>query len=130
MTATDIQHLLTGAPPGTTISIVSITIPGAAGQPTGECSTQALEQTANWSPEEVIDWVRKTYGDGGLKLRDWPSLLPRLSARELKRAVRENLIDSYRKPGGKDHGATMISPDAMLKYLESVHAPVNLISPE
>ena len=130
MTATDIQHLLTGAPPGTTISIVSITIPGAAEQQTGDTSTQALVQTPDWSPEQVVEWVRKSYGENGLKLPDWHRLLPKLSVRGLKRAIKEKQIHPHTKQDGKDHGATMISPDAMLKYLESGHALVNRIRPE
>lgn len=110
----EIQHILATAPPGATIAVVFVAVPPAPIETRADANGEA---TAEWSPEQIASWVAQEYGEAGLKLRDWAALLPMLSVRELKRAVQEGHVVWHSKPDGKDHGATMISPDALLEYL-------------
>lgn len=121
----DIQRLLAEAPPGTVISVVSITVPGPVPSAT-ETASSHDEGSSDWTQEQVVEWVRDTHGPLGLKLRDWVSLLPMLSVRELKRAIHSQSLVWHTKPNGKDHGATMIGPDAMMEYLQNREAPGTL----
>jgi len=71
---------------------------------------------APWTPEAVVEWVRREHEDG-LKLKDWAGMLPGVSHRELVRAAADGRLACHPKNSGKDHGARMASPDAMLAFL-------------
>jgi hypothetical protein len=113
-----LQHILGAAPPGCTIEIVSIRIPNTT---TSAISAgPAAEATApaeTWTAEAVVEWVRRDYGEDGVKLKDWAGMLPGISLRELTRAAGDGRLSCYSKRSGRDHGARMASPDAMLAFL-------------
>lgn len=117
MTSEEIHQIIASAPPGATIRIITIAIPESPRHVQANPADR-LSSDSQWTAVQVVEWVQGTYGDRGLKLRDWASLLPELSVRELKRAVREGGVEWHPKSDGRDHGATMISPTAMLAYLE------------
>lgn len=65
----------------------------------------------------MVEWVRREYGEAGLKPREWSALLPGISARELRLAIQAGRMEYYRKAEGRDHGAYLVGPDAMCAYL-------------
>lgn len=115
MLVEEIERLLRTAPPGTQLEVLRITVPdrasagaGAAPPPEGE-----------WSPVTIVEWVRSEHGEPGVKLKEWAAMLPGVSHRELLRAAGDGRLAWHRKPGGRDHGARMASPDAMLAFLSA-----------
>lgn len=117
MNLDEIQHWILQARPGTTIQIVSIQIPVDAPLES-EIAPRANECERPWSIEQILEWVRREYGEEGLKPREWSALLPGVSTRELKQAVRTGGIRHHRKAEGRDHGAYLISPGAICEYLQ------------
>jgi hypothetical protein len=109
----DIEQLLKVAPPGTCFEIVRITLPtsAAAAMPTLESAE------SHWTLESVVEWVRSEHGEPGVKLKEWAAMLPGISHRELLRAADDGRLTWHPKPDGRDHGARMASPDAMLGFL-------------
>jgi hypothetical protein len=122
----EIEQLLKVAPPGTCFEIVRITVPAAtvAASPTTETSE------SHWTHESVVAWVRREHGESGVKLKEWASMLPGVSHRELLRAADDGRLASHTKPDGRDHGARMASADAMLAFLTSEGRLPPVPSPE
>ena len=111
----EIEHLMRNAPPGTRfeIEVVRITVPEAT-----EAEPKAGETpVADWTPEAVIEWVRRTHGPEGLKLREWAALPIGVSMRELERASRDGRLKCREKGYGKDHRGLVTGPDEMLAFL-------------
>lgn len=116
MTLEEIQRWVMEARPGTTIQIVSIQVPLDA-RTTSEPCDGAHGVEGPWTTEQVVEWVRREYGEAGLKPREWSALLPGISARELRLAIRAGSMKYYQKAEGRDHGAYLVGPDAMYDYL-------------
>ena len=116
MNAEDLKQLLAVAPGGTTISVVSITLP-APSPPLAAAPDKAGQVEPEWTPAQIVEYVRREHGQEGLKLREWAAMPLGVSMRELKRAVRDGRLECHSKTGGKDHGARMTGPDAMLAFL-------------
>lgn len=112
-----LQSILGVAPPGCTIEIVSIRLPDAATPTVSSAHPPAVAGADSWTPEAVVEWVRREHGENGLKLKDWAGMLPGISHRELVRAAGDGRLVCHSKSSGKDHGARMASPDAMLAFL-------------
>jgi hypothetical protein len=113
MLVEDIARLLQAAPPGTQLEVLRITVPERA----EAAALAAAPPTAEWSPASIVEWVRREHGEPGIKLKDWAAMLPGISHRELLRAADDGRLDYRAKPDGRDHGARMASPDAMLAFL-------------
>jgi hypothetical protein len=112
---TDLEQLVRDAPPGTRLEFVRITIHTPAdAQPPG-----VAKADTEWAPEQVAEWVRREHGEDGLKLKQWAAMLPGVSHRHLLRAADDGRLAWHAKPGGRDHGARMASPDAMLAFLSA-----------
>jgi hypothetical protein len=118
ITFDDIQRWVMQARPGTSIQIVSIQVPPDA-HPAMEICGDVDEGETPWTADQVVEWVRREYGDAGLKPREWSALLQGISVRELRLAVQAGSIRHHRKAEGRDHGAYLIGPDAMCGYLQS-----------
>jgi hypothetical protein len=112
-----LQHILGAAPPGCTIEIVSIRLPDAATSQVISAHPLAVAGADSWTPEAVVEWVRREHGGDGVKLKEWSGMLPGISHRELVRAAGDGRLVCHSKSSGKDHGARMASPDAMLAFL-------------
>lgn len=119
MTAEALEHLIRIAPRGTTITIV--TIPGqpddvhvTAPVGGGEDDPEELPSTL----EEAVKCTIQREGQCALKPDEWAARLADLSAREIKRAIKARVIESHLKATGRDHGATVISAEAMLRYVQ------------
>lgn len=126
MLVEEIERLLRTAPPGTQLEVLRITVPArnsavAIGSP---------PEVADWSPTEVVEWVRSDHGEPGVKLKEWAAMLPGVSHRELLRAADDGRLAWHVKPGGRDHGARMASPDAMLAFLTAEGHVTLVPSPE
>ncbi|HYR09253.1 MAG TPA: hypothetical protein VEQ60_15825 [Longimicrobium sp.] len=109
----EIERLLRAAPPGTQLEVLRITVPERA--ETALFAPAPL--AAEWSPAMVVEWVRQEHGEPGVKLKEWAGMLPGVSHRGLLRAADDGRLDWHPKPDGRDHGARMASPDAMLAFL-------------
>ncbi len=118
MTLDDIQRLVMEARPGTSIQIVSIQVPADAHRAV-EVRGDIDRGETPWTADQVVEWVRREYGDAGLKPREWSALLQGISVRELRLAVQAGGMRHHRKVEGRDHGAYLIGPDAMCDYLQS-----------
>jgi hypothetical protein len=112
-----LQNILGAAPPGCTIEIVSIRLPEAPTSQVISAHPPAVASADSWTPEAVVEWVRREHGSDGLKLKEWSGMLPGISHRELVRAAGDGRLVCHSKSSGKDHGARMASPDAMLAFL-------------
>jgi hypothetical protein len=119
MTPDDIHRLIAGAPPGAQIEIISITIPDAPAVAAATAAEGAADPSGQWTEEQIVEWVRRTYGEHGIKPHEWANLLPSVSGRQLRTAVRLERVRWDRKGHGRDHAARLIPPDAMLSYLHS-----------
>jgi hypothetical protein len=117
MLASELEHLLRVVPPGTQVEILRITVPAAAATSAG--ITEAITTSPAWTPESIVEWVRRTHGEDGCKLKEWAGMLPGISHRELVRAAGDGRLDCHARSSGKDHGARMASPDAMLAFLDA-----------
>lgn len=115
MLVEEIERLLRAAPPGTRLEVLRITVPDRIAS--GTVSASPAE--AKWSLEAVAEWVRAEHGEPGVKLKEWATMLPGVSHRELLRAADDGRLAWYRKSCGRDHGARMASPDAMLAFLSA-----------
>jgi hypothetical protein len=118
MQVQEIEQLVSVMPPGTRIEILRITVPE---RPAAEMSLSdaPTADRQEWTPEEIVTWVRREHGAEGLKLGQWAGMLAGVSGRALKRAAAEGRLVTHAKPTGRDHGARMVSPDAMLAYLRA-----------
>ncbi len=112
-----IQRWVMGARPGTSIQIVSIQVPADAHQTLEIGGDVDGGGETTWTAYQVVEWVRREYGDAGLKPHEWSALLQGISVRELRLAVQAGSIRHHRKTEGRDHGASLIGPDAMCDYL-------------
>lgn len=122
----EIERLLRIAPPGTQLEVLRITVPERA----EAAPIDPAPPAPAWSLDAVVEWVRQEHGEPGVKLKEWAAMLPGVSHRELLRAADDGRLASHTKPDGRDHGARMASPDAMLAFLTSEgHAPP-MSSPE
>ncbi|HEX6370846.1 MAG TPA: hypothetical protein VF006_18150 [Longimicrobium sp.] len=126
MLVEEIEWLLRAAPPGTQLEVLRITIPERA-EP---APISPAPPAAEWSPDAVVEWVRREHGESGVKLKEWASMLPGVSHRELLRAADDGRLASHTKPDGRDHGARMASADAMLAFLTSAGHLPPMPSPE
>ncbi|WP_420128154.1 hypothetical protein [Longimicrobium sp.] len=115
MQITDLEQLVRDAPPGTRVEFIQITIhtPGDAD------ALGVVKADTEWEPRQIAEWVRREHGGDGLKLKQWAVMLPGVSHRELLRAAGDGRLAWHAKPGGRDHGARMASPDAMLAFLSA-----------
>lgn len=122
----EIERLLRVAPPGTQLEVLRITVPERA-----EAAPIApAPPAAEWSPNAVVEWVRQEHGEPGVKLKEWAAMLPGVSHRELLRAADDGRLAWHPKPDGRDHGARMASPDAMLAFLAAEGHVTPVPSPE
>lgn len=119
MLVEEIERLLRAAPPGTQLEVLRITVPDRA----ASGAVADPPTVAEWSPEVIVEWVRSEHGEPGVKLKEWAAMLPGVSHRELLRAADDGRLAWHAKPGGRDHGARMASPDAMLAFL-SAEGPI------
>jgi hypothetical protein len=115
MQIAELEQLLRGAPPGTRLEFVHITVH----TPAGEKPAEDTVVPHTWEPLQVVEWVRNEHGEPGVKLKEWAAMLPGVSHRELLRAADDGRLASHTKPDGRDHGARMASADAMLAFLTS-----------
>lgn len=122
MLTSELEQLLRVAPPGTQVEILRITIPGP-NAPAPDPPVDSSEPAKTWNAEAVVEWVRREYGGDGLKLKEWSGMLPGISHRELVRAAGDGRLPTHSKRSGKDHGARLASPDAMLSFLATHEVP-------
>jgi hypothetical protein len=115
MLVAEIERLLRAAPPGTQMEVLRITVPDRAPAGVGA----SLPSEGGWSPEMIVEWVRGEHGEPGVKLKEWAAMLPGVSQRALLRAADDGRLAWHAKPGGRDHGARMASPNAMLAFLSA-----------
>lgn len=115
MLVEEIERLLRTAPPGTRVEVLRITVPERVASGAGADPPTVAE----WSPETIVEWVRSEHGEPGVKLKEWAAMLPGVSHRELLRAADDGRLAWHPKPGGRDHGARMASPGAMLAFLSA-----------
>jgi hypothetical protein len=126
MLVEEIERLLRAAPPGTQLEVLRITVPQRA-----EAAPIApTPPAAEWSLHAVVEWVRQEHGETGVKLKEWAAMLPGISHRELLRAADDGRLAWHPKPDGRDHGARMASPDAMLAFLAAEGHVTLVPSPE
>jgi hypothetical protein len=117
MTADELERLLQAAPPGTQFEIVRITTPGhPSSLPVQEANSEALGGDGEWTPLQVVEWAREHH-PGGLKLSEWTEMPIGVSMRKLVAAAACGELKSFPKPTGRDHGARMVTPDAMATFL-------------
>ncbi|HEY0020852.1 MAG TPA: hypothetical protein VGC13_31415 [Longimicrobium sp.] len=109
----ELEQLVRGAPPGTRLEFVHITVH----TPVAEEPVEDTVVRNAWGPLQIVEWVRSEHGEPGIKLKEWAAMLPGVSHRELLRAADDGRLDWHPKPDGRDHGARMASPDAMLAFL-------------
>ena len=120
MLASELEHFLRVAAPGTQLEILRITVPAAAAPasvPEQDAATVSAE-----TAETIVEVVRRENGEEGLKLKEWARRLPGISHRELVRAAGDGRLATHAKVSGKDHGARIASPAAMLAFLASCPA--------
>jgi hypothetical protein len=123
----EIEQLLKVAPPGTCFEIVRITVPAAAAETAVATSPPTV---AEWGPGAIVEWVQSEHGEPGVKLKEWAAMLPGVSHRELLRAADDGRLAWHPKTDGRDHGARMASPDAMLAFLAAEGHVTLVPSPE
>jgi hypothetical protein len=70
---------------------------------------------------EHVRRLHHTRGNVALKPREWSTIVG-LSARELRRAIEANAVPHVEKADGRDHGAKLITAEAILGYLTTVLA--------
>ena len=120
MKTDELERLIQAAPPGTQFEIVRITTPGAPCiSPTQEVSLGPPAGESEWTPVQVVAWVREHH-PSGLKLREWAEMPIGVSRRRLEAAAVVNELEWYPKTSGRDHGARMVSPDAMAAFLDRI----------
>ena len=79
----------------------------------------ALARKCRNRRERVARYREKNGGDAFLKPREWAPIT-RLSEREIRRAMRAGALRSTEKGDGRDHGALVVTVDAMEAYLAIV----------
>jgi hypothetical protein len=120
MTAEALEHLIRIAPRGSTITIVSIPGENDRVHVTERPKTDG-ELTAGppSTPAEAVERLKQSGDARAFKPDEWAAHLPGISEREIKRAIKAGAVSSFAKGTGRDHGAVVISPDAMLDYLRA-----------
>jgi hypothetical protein len=121
MTIEALEHLIRIAPKGAVITIV--TIPTAEDQkivendgPPGDFSHPS-DKTE--TPVQSVERIQRDQGNGPFKPKEWADLVPGVSVREIERAVKYGALKGFPKTTGRDHGATIISAEEMLRYLRT-----------
>lgn len=84
--------------------------------PTHEVGVERPAGDGEWTPAQVVAWVREHH-PAGLKLREWAAMPLGVSKRQMEAAAAAGELEWYPKPAGRDHGARMVSPDAMAAFL-------------
>lgn len=142
---TDLHAILQAFPAGTKLLVIAAELPNGAEQlhvlPSAAergVSDLALEPRASHAPADPIapgslrddvgsaplthlQRLRSARGNIALKPREWAAFTG-LSARELRRAIDIDAVPHADKEDGRDHGAKLITADAMLQYLSTVYA--------
>lgn len=118
MSGEEIERLLKAAPPGTRFAIITITVPEGPATVASPLGAEAGPEQ-EWTPRAVVEWVRREHGPSGLKLKQWAAMPLGVSMRELTRAARDGRLACREKEDGRDHGARMASPDAIIAFLEA-----------
>lgn len=136
----DLRSILQAFPAGTKLVVVAAELPdgsrelrvvGGEGNTTSQATLQAPEasRAGSGAQEMALDellldrlqQLREQRGNVALKPKEW-SQITRISARELRRAICAGAVPHEAKEDGRDHGAKLITVEAMLGYLATVFA--------
>ena len=66
----------------------------------------------------IAQQIQRERNGAALKYQEWATLLPGISRRALERAMLAGTLEWTEKGYGRDHGARMVTPAAMLTYLQ------------
>ncbi len=136
---TDLRSILEAFPAGTKLLVVAAELPedtrnsrgrAAEGNALPQAALQiadaALDSSGQSTPlDELLltrlQQLRERRGNIALKPKEW-SATTGISVRELRRAICAGAVMHEAKEDGRDHGAKLITADAMLAFLATVFA--------
>ena len=137
---TDLRSLIEVFPAGTKLVVITAELPSGAQvlhvqskaadgaqvspvTPSADTS-RALSDLDTPSDQLMFERVQRLHRDRGnvaLKPREW-SIVASLSVREIRRAIGAGALAHAEKEDGRDHGAKVVTAEAMLGYLATVSA--------
>jgi hypothetical protein len=143
---TDLRSILRAFPAGTKLIVIAAELPdgpadlrvpseGDGATPDilpviletpdrGRGAAADIAEPVSGTDQLLLDRVQrlsKARGNVALKPREW-SAITGLSARELRRAIAADALPHAEKEDGRDHGARVVTTEAMLTYLTTVLA--------